>query len=49
MSWIWPLYLHVNQKSDDEDDMQNLKKFREQILKLSIGNGVNGRTPEGIS
>ena len=18
--WIWPLYLHVNQKSDDDDD-----------------------------
>ena len=20
--WIWPLYLHVNQKSDDDDDDQ---------------------------
>ena len=20
--WIWPLYLHVNQKSDDDDDVQ---------------------------
>ena len=19
-TWIWPLYLHVNQKSDDDDD-----------------------------
>ena len=24
--------------------MQNLKKFREKILKLSIGNGADGRT-----
>ena len=24
--------------------MQNLKKFREEILKLSIGNGADGRT-----
>ena len=24
--------------------MQNLKKFREQILKLSIGNGADGQT-----
>ena len=22
--WIWPLYLHVNQKSDDDDDDENL-------------------------
>ena len=22
--WIWPLYLHVNQKSDDDDDDQVL-------------------------
>ena len=19
--WIWPLYLHINQKSDDDDDV----------------------------
>ena len=22
--WIWPLYLHVNQKSDDDDDVRIL-------------------------
>ena len=21
MLWIWPLYLHVNKKSDDDDDV----------------------------
>ena len=25
--WIWPLYLHVNQKSDDDDDFIHLKLF----------------------
>ena len=24
--WIWPLYLHVNQKSDDDDDEYCLKE-----------------------
>ena len=27
--WIWPLYLHVNQKSDDDDDDDDdIGKFR---------------------
>ena len=24
--WIWPLYLHVNQKSDDDDDDDDVMK-----------------------
>ena len=38
--WIWPLYLHVNQKSDDDDDDDDddepikLQKSRKQNLHL---------------
>ena len=27
--WIWPLYLHVNQKSDDDDDEFCIKPSRQ--------------------
>ena len=26
--WIWPLYLHVNQKSDDDDELFSKKTSR---------------------
>ena len=29
MLWIWPLYLHVNQKSDDDDDMSVTPSYLE--------------------
>ena len=32
--WIWPLYLHVNQKSDDDDD--DLLQRYWKILKYSL-------------
>ena len=35
--WIWPLYLHVNQKSDDDDDDDGIR-----VMELT--RKVNGRT-----
>ena len=29
--WIWPLYLHVNQKSDDDDDENLFYKISSKI------------------
>ena len=34
--WIWPLYLHVNQKSDDDDDDDDDGKFPEDWHKAVI-------------
>ena len=30
--WIWPLYLHVNQKSDDDDDDDGLDIKATEVL-----------------
>ena len=30
--WIWPLYLHVNQKFDDDDDDPQFKREKEMTL-----------------
>ena len=41
--WIWPLYLHVNQKSDDDDDevpglfYERPKMYCKHILNTCIG------------
>ena len=37
--WIWPLYLHVNQKSDDDDDddaslLNGTELLKERIFSL---------------
>ena len=34
--WIWPLYLHVNQKSDDDDDDDDDDFFKQIIFLKSI-------------
>ena len=33
--WIWPLYLHVNQKSNDDDHDEK----GSNLLKLEVGYG----------
>ena len=33
--WIWPLYLHVNQKSDDDDDDDEVVTLIDKIKKWS--------------
>ena len=29
--WIWPLYLHVNQKSDDDDEGEKAKPAKTKV------------------
>ena len=33
--WIWPLYLHVNQKSDDDDDDDKLLSMKVRTFILT--------------
>ena len=35
--WIWPLYLHVNQKSDDDDDDDEWVEFYRTCTDTSFG------------
>ena len=48
--WIWPLYLHVNQKSDDDDDevkiCQNLQRRKVKIYMCS--DTLNGKNFQKI-
>ena len=40
--WIWPLYLHVNQKSDDDDDDDDdEKQFLISINKKIFSKNIN--------
>ena len=39
--WIWPLYLHVNQKSDDDNDDVNGVSYGGWILKEEEFEGTN--------
>ena len=50
--WIWPLYLHVNQKSDDDDDdddeLTHLWACDEIILELEFQQKGNKQTKKGL-
>ena len=38
--WIWPLYLHINQKSDDDDDVSPREAYVTKVMSLSKNGGV---------
>ena len=43
--WIWPLYLHVNQKSDDDDDDDD---GQEWTLPAQLGQLKTGQDGKGL-
>ena len=42
--WIWPLYLHVNQKSDDDDDDDDIHSSKALTVGLFSAGNKTGET-----